>query len=470
MRTLRDELSIFAGYQNCRGNHGFVACLLTCRQRCTVRLTAPVRIGRSAPCSPQSRLLQIVKSHPLFLLLLAAVPVVECIAAAQGGPGPSIAVVRNPFAAIALASVFCRYIIYDRAGRTRRWIVYLTPLAWLTVMAVEGRNAPLPLMWLDMLFALGVLGVCGFLLAAAVSDAEAKSRIVEQLLNALLFPLGASMVSFGLWATHRVNPVYDTRIYAFEEILGFKFSIIGVKSYHLLRPFSGLASACYAMLALAMTVVAGAQGCARREQQFLRPRHRRRRRVRVCSVFFVPRRRTADGFSVRSIRMRCPTSVPTRLCSWPQREPRATACRPSIQYWALLIWFNLRNAAGEVEDEPQGIGHPERWAVMGLDDTHWLTDVVIEGPSRRCRAVGIRALAPESRRRDDGRPHRLRGPDALVAGGDPSWLAAPRPPADAGLDHRPGTVGWPLGPQLQWGARRPTSWLPALAGQQGRET
>ena len=159
-------------------------------------------------------MLQIVKSHPLFLVLLAAVPVVECIAAAQGGPGPSIAVVRNPFAAIALASVFCRYIIYDRAGRTRRWIVYLTPLAWVTVMAVEGRNAPLPLMWLDMLFALGVLGVCGFLLAAAVSDAEAKSRYVEQLLNALLFPLGASMVSFGLWATHRVNPVYDTRIYA----------------------------------------------------------------------------------------------------------------------------------------------------------------------------------------------------------------------------------------------------------------
>ena len=62
-----------------------------------------------------------------------------------------------------------------------------------------------------------VLGVCGFLLAAAVSDAEAKSLYVEQLLNALLFPLGASMVSFGLWATHRVNPVYDTRIYAFEK-------------------------------------------------------------------------------------------------------------------------------------------------------------------------------------------------------------------------------------------------------------
>ncbi len=108
--------------------------------RCTIRLTARASSAGLFLAASGARLRPLVKSHPLFFLLLIAVPIVEYIAGVRGGPGPSLAVVRNPFAAIALASVFCRYIMYDRTGRTRKWIVYLTPLAWGAVL--RRRGAP----------------------------------------------------------------------------------------------------------------------------------------------------------------------------------------------------------------------------------------------------------------------------------------------------------------------------------------
>jgi hypothetical protein len=400
----------------------------------------------------RARLKQIVATHPLFVVLLAAVPVVEAVAAVQGGPGPSLAVVRNPFAAIALASVFCRYIIYDRAGRTRKWIVYLTPLTWLVALAIEGRSAPPPLLWLDMLFGLGVLGAFGFLLAAAsVTDAEAKSRYVEQLLNALLFPLGASMVSFGLWSTYRINPVYDGRIYAFEEILGFKFSIVGVKSYHLLSPLSGLATACYTLLALAMTVVAGAQASARRERQFL-----------TATVVA-----GACGFALYFV---CPVVGPLTafgplypgalpvlapdapLLIAPTGAPRNGM--PSLHtIWALLLWFNLGGLPARLRQGLKVFVILTLWAVMGLDDTHWLTDVVVGVPL----AVAIQsAVVPSPAVAGIRRWTTVAVCTALTA----VWLAALR--AGEPLISLPSalawmvvlvTVCWPLSRQYSWGGQ-----------------
>jgi len=395
---------------------------------------------------------QIVKSHPLFFLLVAAVPVVELIAAAQGGPGPSIAVVRNPFAAIALASVFCRYIIYDRAGRTRRWIVYLTPLLWAGVLAVEGRSAAPALLWLDMLFALGMLGVCGFLLAAAAApDAERKSRYVEQLFNALLFPLGASMVSFGLWATHRVNPVYDGRVYAFEEILGFKFSLIGVQSYHLLSPLSRLATACYTTLALAMTVVAGAQGSVRRERDFL-----------TATVVA-----GACGFALYFV---CPVVGPLTAFGplYPDALPALAPDGPLLiaptgaprngmpslhTIWALLIWFNVGSLSGKLKTGLRVFVILTLWAVMGLDDTHWLTDVVVGVPL----AVAVQSAFVSS---PGVAPLRRWTTVTACAALTLLWIGALR--AGAPLLNLPpilawiavlATVSWPLGRQLQWGGQ-----------------
>src|SRR4051794_25743106 len=119
--------------------------------------------------------------HWLLALLAAGVPVIEWLARQQGGPGPAIALVRNPFAAIAAASVFWRYLILDFRGPMRRWVVYLTPLTWLGALMIEGTGAPPVSLWLDTLAALGGLGVFGFLLAGyAAAERTVKARYMEQ--------------------------------------------------------------------------------------------------------------------------------------------------------------------------------------------------------------------------------------------------------------------------------------------------
>jgi len=55
------------------------------------------------------------------------------------------------------------------------------------------------------------------LAAACSSDREARSGHIHQLTQATIPPLAASLVSFGLWSTDRINPVYDASVFAFEE-------------------------------------------------------------------------------------------------------------------------------------------------------------------------------------------------------------------------------------------------------------
>ena len=177
----------------------------------------PAAPRRGGPChaSPGVRVVAAVRVRPRvprfassssdagsFSRCVVAAPIVEYLAATGGAPGPAVALVRNPFAAIAAATVFCRYFIRDLRGRTRRWIVYLTPLTWLAALAIEGQAAPPVLLWLDMLFGLGVLGVVGFVVPRRVSTrSEERADYIGGLMDALLLPLGASMVSYGLWAT-----------------------------------------------------------------------------------------------------------------------------------------------------------------------------------------------------------------------------------------------------------------------------
>ena len=58
-------------------------------------------------------------------------------------------------------------------------------------------------------------------------------------------------------------------MYAFEQILGVKFSLLAVRSYHLLSPLSGLATACYGIVALGVVLVAATQATVRRERDVL---------------------------------------------------------------------------------------------------------------------------------------------------------------------------------------------------------
>lgn len=335
-------------------------------------------MARSGP-SRSRRLCELVERRWLLLLLLLTAAAIECLAEIRGGPAPSLALVRNPFASIAAASVFVRYFIHDFRGPTRRWVVYLTPLTWIAALAVEGAGAQPTLLWLDMLFALGVLGAFGFVLAAyAATDSGVRAGHSNQLLDALLLPVAASMVSYGLWATYRLNPVYDPRLYAFEEILGVKFSLLGARSYLMLHPLSGVATVCYNLVAVAIALVAAGQRDPRRQQD-------------VLTATLIA---GACGFALYFV---CPVVGPLvsfgpfyphtlpavpldpALLMAPAGWPRNGM--PSLHtIWALLIWFNARDMAPGLRRGLQVFVLLTLWSVLSPEGSHWFMDVVVSVP------------------------------------------------------------------------------------------
>jgi hypothetical protein len=345
-------------------------------------------VGRRFPQDPKilrteivslvTEMYQSLRRRPLLLVLVAAVPVVEYLARRGGGPGPSIALLRNPFAAIAAASVFCRYLFCDSRRRARKWIVYLSPL--VVGLALDGlrRGEPIQIAMMNMLVGLGVLGVIGFALAAhRAPESEEKSGYLERMVDALLLPVAASLVSFGLWSTGHINPVYDARIYAFEQILGIDFSRLFVGSYHLLAPLSRLATGCYSTIALGIVLVAAAQKNTRREADIL-----------TAAVIA-----GACGFALYFV---CPAAGPFEAFgpAYPYGLPPALAGAPLMMVvsgsprnampslhtvWALLIWFNAGSLPSALRRGLRLFVLMNLWAAMGLQE-HWIMDIVVACP------------------------------------------------------------------------------------------
>jgi hypothetical protein len=343
-------------------------------------------------------ILTMTCGRPLFVLLAASLFVIEVLARMSGGPPPSLALVRNPFAAIAAATIFCRYVIEDRRGSTRKWIVYLSPMTFVTASMLEGIGAPSQLLLLDMLSALGALGVIGFLVAAMRADsAQSRARFIQQLTTALIIPMAASTASFGLWSTSAINPVYDGRVYAFEEILGFKFSLLGVQSYRLLPPLSAIATGCYGILPLAIALIAAAQKDRRAEHAVL-----------MATVFA-----GASGFALyyfcpvagplHAFKSTYPETLPAIPISWPLMTAPIGPPRngmPSLHTaWALLLWFNCRNLGVAWQWALRVFVALTLWAVMGLDDTHWFLDVVVAVPFAVAVQLAFVSSAAQSSRR-----------------------------------------------------------------------
>jgi PAP2 superfamily protein len=324
-------------------------------------------------------ILTTIGRDPLFVMLAVSLSVIEVLGRMWGGPPPSLALFRNPFAAIAAATVFCRYVIDDRRGPTRKWIVYLSPVAFVAAAIVEGSNAPTPLLLLDGLAVLGILGVLGFLVAATRADSITKrEQVTGKLMTALIVPMAASMASFGLWSTAGINPVYDGRVYGFEEILGFKFSLLGVQSYHLAPALSAIATGCYGVLPLAIALSAAAQKSRRAENDVL-----------MATVFA-----GASGFALyffcpvagplHAFKPTYPETLPAITAGWPLITAPIGAPRngmPSLHTaWALLLWFNSRSFGAGWRWALRVFVAFTLWAVMGLDDTHWFLDVVVAVP------------------------------------------------------------------------------------------
>lgn len=375
--------------------------------------------------------LKAIRTHPA-LVLLAAVPVVEVLARTQGGPPPSLAAAHNPFAAIAAATIFWRYLLHDPRGSVRRSIVYLTPITWLAPFVIEGPRVPAPTFVMEMMGALGILGVAGFVLAARrAADERSRAAHLSVLLNALVLPLAALMISFGLWSTYRLNPVYDGRVYAFEETLGIRVPALVASAFPQLKPISNLATACYMLTALALSVVAAWQ-----------PSRRGERAVLTAAMVA-----GACGFALYFI---CPVvgTVQAFGALFPHALPAATpmlltarlgvprSAMPSLHTaWALLVWFNVREMQA---------GPALRWtlrlfvgltlfAVFGPDGQHWLLDVVVAVPF----AVGIQTICVPSRA--DTSPRTTAIVSALFVA---AWVASVR--VGSSLAQTPAVISWAL--------------------------
>ena len=336
--------------------------------------------------------LTLLRSRPLLLLVTGAAAIVEYVAAAAGGPRPSRALFVHPFGAIAASSVFFRYLVEDRGGSARKWIVYLSPLAFAPWFVLQSRGVPSPLPLLVMFVALGTLGVIGFVLAAyCAPNGDVRLRYVIRLIEALVLPVGASMLAFGLWSTYRINPVYDMRVYAFETILGPQFSIIGVRIFHLLWPFSAIASGCYAALPLGMMLAAVAQAEPRRQSTVLAASMV----AGACgfALYFVcPVVGPLSAFGAPYPHALPAVSPDASLMLAPIGAPRNGM--PSLHtVWALLIWFNARPLPVMWRRALRAFAIMNIWAAMGLDDTHWLMDVIVAVPL----AVAVQSAVVTSR-------------------------------------------------------------------------
>ena len=100
-----------------------------------------------------------------------------------------------------------------------------------------------------------------------------------------------------------VDPVDDPRIYAFEEVLGVKFSLWSAQAYGILTPLSAVATACYNLVAIAIAVVAAGQRERGREQEGAE-RGPHLRGLRIRPLFRVPGCRPRRLFGL-TIQTRC---------------------------------------------------------------------------------------------------------------------------------------------------------------------
>jgi hypothetical protein len=176
-----------------------------------------------------------------------------------------------------------------------------------------------------------------------------------------------------------LNPVYDAQVYAFEEILGGRFSLVGVQSFHLLWPISLLALEAYVALPMGLALVAGTQTSLRREIEVIAAAITLGIAAfllyRICPVVGPL---TAFGPSYPQSLPRLPLDkVP--LLSVPVGPPRNGM--PSLHAaWALLVWFNAKRLSIDWRYGLRAFVAMTLWAVMGRDDTHWLMDVVVAVP------------------------------------------------------------------------------------------
>lgn len=316
----------------------------------------------------------------LFVIALVVALAVGVAAQQLDGPGPWAALRHSFFTQFACAGVCAMYAYWERDRTRLRALSALAPLAAVLPLGAIAMG------WVDgvsgvslAIVAVGLIGL-GFLLFAAATGSRAD-RIVwrARLAPALFLPLGVSTVPFFLWLSGFVNPVHDLYVFAYEELLGPRFSVLAVDLLERIIPLGLISLVCYMALPFGIAALYVLQRRAAME-------------VDILAAFAVS---MAIGFSLYFV---FPVVGP--LTAYGDAFPAALPPPGSIQAMpldiaalaprngmpslhataAFLIWLNARPLAALPRRLLRGFAMFNLFGAMGLPDAHWLTDLIVAVP------------------------------------------------------------------------------------------
>jgi hypothetical protein len=322
----------------------------------------------------------------LRVLAILTVPI-EIGARYLGAPAVLASVRGDFFTQGAIASLLVLYLINEHAWRRRRKVIASVAVVFLTILVmvqtrIIGRESAVHIGLLE----LGVIGLFHFAYAAA-QDAGLRAAWRRDLPGALTVVLGVALTPFFLWMSFRINPVQDLYVLAFEDSLGIRPSVLGVRLFDAFPRFGLLCTLCYVALPLGIVALQALQRPERTENDIV--------------VAFVST--AAIGYALYSV---FPVVGPMTAfgAAYPQHLPAIGTVHgaeiiaptnaprnglPSLHAaWAMLIWINARGLDPTARRVLRIFATANLFATMGVSDTHWLTDLVVSLPL----TIGIQAL------------------------------------------------------------------------------
>jgi len=206
-----------------------------------------------------------------LLRTLAALTLpIEIVARQLGGPGVLSSFRTNFFTQVAFASLVVLYAFNEHAPRRRRGMIASVAagsLAILVLTQVHIVVGTVSTVHVGLL-ALGAIGFVHFGYSAT-HDTGLRAAWQREMPGALIVVLGVAVTPFFLWVSHRINPVEDLYILAFEDTLGIRPSVLGVRLFNAFPLFGLVCAICYIALPLGIVVLQALQPPERTESDIV---------------------------------------------------------------------------------------------------------------------------------------------------------------------------------------------------------
>lgn len=329
----------------------------------------------------------------LFALLLALLAALEALALAGWGPAPGVSIL-SVYALFGAASLAVTYVLQTTRARARLFVLGIVAGAAAGIALLLWRDAvSLRTAARGGLALAGLVGLAGYLGdAAAAPDAATRRERLRDLQNAAIVPLAVMQVTFALWATTGLNPVFDAHVLAVEAALGLDLTAWTHGLFASLPGLSHVAMACYFALPVGLAVVVQLQPSPERQQRVLLA-------ALACGiagfVFYVvsPVAGTLPAY---------PDGVPPLATLVP--APLTIAAEvprngmPSLHTaWALLIGWNAWRLARAWRYGLAAFAALNVYAAAGAVG-HWMLDVVVGVPLAAAMQIALLSAAPASTR------------------------------------------------------------------------